>query len=277
MPRQGTIGALLFVVVLTGCTVHNYLDPGGPRHAGAVEETPPDPEPDRIRAVTFNVQYAAHVDEAIARLRGDPSLRDADVVMLQEMNASATRRIAEALGFHHVFYASALVREQLFGVAVVSRWPIVEHHKVRLPHGDPLRGVRRIAIGTTLDTPDGPLIVYSAHLETIVLSLRGRLDQTQAILDDIVERHGYLGAPVIVGGDFNTPEAYGREAIRDRFRLHGLRHATRSLTATADYVFGTLLLDHVFARDLELVDAGAEPTVASDHRPTFVVLERRDD
>lgn len=267
----------LLLVLLGGCSVQNYLDPDGPRHAGAVAEAPPDPEPDRIRAVTFNVQYAEHVDEAIARLRGDPSLRDADVVMLQEMNETATRRIAEALGFHHVFYASALVRDQLFGVAVLSRWPIVEHHKVPLPHGDPLRGVRRIAIGTTLETPDGPLLVYSVHLETIMLSLRGRLEQTQALLDDIVEHHGYVGAPVIIGGDFNTPEADGREAIRDRFRLHGLRHATRSLTATADYVFGALVLDHVFVRDLELVDAGAEPTVASDHRPTFVVLERRGD
>jgi hypothetical protein len=44
------------------------------------------------------------VDRAIALLASEPALRGADVLLLQEMNGEATRRIAEALGPWYVYY-----------------------------------------------------------------------------------------------------------------------------------------------------------------------------
>lgn len=255
-----------------GCHVRSYLDPAGPRYAGAAERSAEDPEPE-VRIVTFNVEFARHVDRAIVALRERETLRDVDVLLMQEMNEPGIVSVAEALDFHYVYYPATQRGSGGFGNAVLSRWPIVEDHKIILPHPSPANGERRIAVAATIAAPFGRMVAVSVHSETPWMPLRGRLDQLGTILADVEERYDPVRTPVVIGGDMNTPEGPGIERIRDLFRGHAFRHATADVGPTADYYFGFVVLDYVFTRGLTVVDAGSERTDASDHMPLYVVSE----
>jgi endonuclease/exonuclease/phosphatase family metal-dependent hydrolase len=115
---------LALALAATGCrAVLNYQSPLGPRYAGA------------LRVVTYNVQWGRHVERAINVLKTRAPLTDADIVVLQEMDAEGTRRIAEALGMGWVYYPAAVhpKRGSDFGNAILSRWPIVADEKLMLP------------------------------------------------------------------------------------------------------------------------------------------------
>lgn len=269
--RDLLLGSLLALIAV-GCQGRNYLDPSGPRYAQRVATPAPDEEP-LLRVVSFNIAYGEDIDRAIEELAADPELRDADVILLQEMHARGAAAIGRALGLHHVYYPASVEKGRLFGNAILSRWRILEDHKVVLPHGDPLGGQRRIAVAAILDAPGGRIAVYSVHAETAFLSLRGRLEQLERVLSDVDARHGAMGIPVIIGGDFNTLERWAVPDVRDLFTWRGFDHASREVPSTADYCFGAPALDHLFVRDLEVVRAGASPTTeASDHRPLYAVL-----
>ncbi|HJL19851.1 MAG TPA: endonuclease/exonuclease/phosphatase family protein [Sandaracinaceae bacterium LLY-WYZ-13_1] len=269
---------IALVATVAGCRhVDSYLDPEGPRYAGTAEAPRPDPEPG-LRVVSYNVEFSRHVEEAVEALRTREPLREADVLLLQEMNAEAVERIASAMGFHYVYYPATERSGGGFGNAVASRWPIVEDHKVILPHPSPANQERRIAVAATIEAPFGRFAVYSVHSETPWLSLRGRVEQLRSLLDDAHQRYAPLRIPVIVGGDMNTPEARGADLLRDLFRRDGFEHATRDVPNTADYFVARVTLDYVFVRGFEVRRAGAEVTDASDHAALHVLMaptERR--
>jgi endonuclease/exonuclease/phosphatase family metal-dependent hydrolase len=259
-----------------GCAVCNYLDPAGPRYAGRAEAAAVDREPEAIRIVTFNVRLARCIDGAAAALSTHEALREADVVVLQEMSAPGAAEIARVLGMHHVYYpGTTRIETGDFGNAILSRWPILDDHKIVLPHQNPLTGVQSIAIGGTVAAPGGALAVYSVHASTAVVSLRARLDQYATVLDDAAARH-HPRVPVIIAGDLNTLERWSVPRVRSAFRVRGFDHATASIDDTADYFFGSLLLDHVFARGFDVRGAGTVRTEASDHRALWTVMRRRD-
>src|SRR3712207_1456288 len=133
-PRGGrsTSLRLLWVVpiLLAACrTGRDYPSATEPRYAGAAPTTAAEPrEPrDTLRIVSFNIAFARNVDRAITLLTSHPALRGADVLLLQEMDAAGTQRIAHALGMWYVYYPAIfhLRTRRDFGNAVLSRWPIV--------------------------------------------------------------------------------------------------------------------------------------------------------
>ena len=100
MARNGhaTIRLLVLAAVLGCATGRNYTDPDGPRYAGGTAVVTGVTNAAALRVVSFNIEYALRVDSAIAVLAGDPALRNADVILLQEMDENGTRRIADTLG-----------------------------------------------------------------------------------------------------------------------------------------------------------------------------------
>ena len=99
-----------------------------------------------LRVVTFNIRESREIDRAIEVLRSD-SVRDADVVALQEMSESGVDRIARALHLNYAYYPAVIHHRTggYYGPAVLSRWPIERSWKVLLPNGSWDRGQRRTA------------------------------------------------------------------------------------------------------------------------------------
>jgi endonuclease/exonuclease/phosphatase family metal-dependent hydrolase len=251
----------------------NYTDPAGPRFGGG-----PAPlgagtsdagvlpaatrTPGRIRVASFNIAWAIHMDEAIAILRSDPGLKDADLVMLQEMDEPGAARAAQALGMHYVYYPATLHPKtgRDFGNALLSRWPIEHDAKLILPHLSWQRKTQRIAVMGIVRIGSERVMVVAPHLGTLVEILpSGQRDQARTILD-AVEPFDH----VIVAGDLNTG------GLAPLFLERGFTWPTQNIGHTHH----GWSFDHVFARGFIPLGRGKVDDVgdASDHKPVWADL-----
>jgi endonuclease/exonuclease/phosphatase family metal-dependent hydrolase len=258
------IAAALLLLAAGGCAhARNYPDPYGPRFAGW--HALPDPDP-VLRVATFNVRWGREVGKAEGLLRSEPTLRDADILFLQEMGPRGVEELATRLGYDYVYYPAAWHPRagQDFGNAVLTRWPLVEDVKLVLPELHRFRRMQRIAVGATVAIAGVPVRVYSVHLETMV-AIEGpqRRHQVEAILADAARY-----PRVVVAGDFNNRNQVGRLLTRAGY------------TWLTEHVGPTEVIwswDHVFVRGLALAGPGRVGSVrhtrgASDHRPVWAEL-----
>lgn len=224
--------------------------------------------PDSLRLVTFNIKFAERIDEAIAVLTNERTLRDADVLLLQEMDGAGTQRIATALGMAYVYYPATfhLRTRRDFGNAVLSRWPIVADARVILPHHSHVTYTQRAATAVTIRVGHRLVRVYSVHLGTIGdIGSGERRNQLERVMAD-AWRHPY----VIIGGDMNSA------GVGPLARQHGFHWLTARNARTT--LFGRW--DHFFARGFEIgsdVPTGVSHAsrAASDHRAVWATLPMR--
>jgi endonuclease/exonuclease/phosphatase family metal-dependent hydrolase/protein tyrosine phosphatase (PTP) superfamily phosphohydrolase (DUF442 family) len=263
---RGPLLVLASALVLLASCAHfvNYRDPAGPVYEGSFAPRP-DPEP-ALRVVTFNVAYAIHIDRAIALLTEDPHLRDADLVFLQEMDAPGTRRIAEAMSMHYLYYPAAIhpKTDRDFGNAILSRWPIREPRKILLPHSARLVHSQRATTSGIVHLDTLPVRVYSVHIATqIALGGKDRRDQLRTILDDTGDTPGR----VIIAGDFNS------HGLGEFFANTGFDWPSRRVGSTSMWFD----LDQIFTRGFRLAAPEGIGVIrdnrdASDHRPVWAVF-----
>ena len=268
--------ACLCLLVLTGCGIKTgYIPEQVTVHRGAVNEPPPA-RPDSLHVLCWNIQYAIEVDKALQEIKADSNMAAADIILLQEMDPKGARRIAKDLGMHHV-YAAASVSPQsknLFGNAVLSRWPIVEDRILTLPHETLLTGHRRIAVSADIDLAGLPIRAISIHTATMIMDQQKRVEQAKAARDTL----GGFEGPVIIGGDFNTVSEYEGTLLRQTLRRLRLKQVRlpEGPTIANKYkkVPGTdPVLDHLFYKEFTAGASGvARQTTASDHYPLWVVL-----
>ena len=234
--------AALLLIVLAGCrTGRYYPDETGPRYAGGPPRASASPvDTTHLKVVSFNVEFSIRVDNAIALLATDSVLRDAGIILLQEMNEKAARQVAAALGLYYV--------------------------KIVLPHVSRFVRTQRTATSATIQVGSRRVRVYSTHLGTPTdIGAGARRDQLRAILDDAARYDR-----VIVGGDMNDA-AVGRVA-----RETGYAWPTEHGPPTSR--LGRL--DHIFVKGLSVRDsAGAGAVLAvrgiSDHLPVWTVVDLR--
>jgi endonuclease/exonuclease/phosphatase family metal-dependent hydrolase len=248
------------LLIATGCkTGRNYPEPASPRYAGTAPMTA-TARGDTLRVVSFNVEFSIEVPRAIQALRTTRTLRDADVVLLQEMTAHATKAIAESLGMSYIYYPAIYNRiyRRDVGNAVLSRWPIVEDAKIILPARSRYAKTQRIATAATIRAGTRDVRVYSTHLGTPAdLGHAGRIEQLDAIVAD-ASKYPH----VVIGGDMNSRDI-GNVAVQ-----RGYRWPTRSIPKSN--AFGRL--DHMFLRGFTETGAGTARTAPniSDHRPIWI-------
>jgi len=268
MNRTARAVALVGFVTATACgTALNYPGLAGPRYAGEApgvqrEATPRAPE--HVRLVTWNTHFAQRIDRLIELLRTAEPAKHADVVMLQEVDAKGTGRIAEALGMSYVYYPAVVhpITGRDFGNAVLSRWPIVEDEKLILPHHGRFRDSQRAATAATILLGDDSLRLYSVHLSTMVeVGPGSRREQARTVLADAARFRR-----VIVGGDMNGV------GVGDEFLACGFLWPTKDNAPTI-HVF---TWDHIFLKGLVLNDSAGTGVVdddvgASDHRAVWAV------
>jgi len=253
--------------LIAGCAhTTNLLNPTTPRfsadYAKPVADSAAAP---RLRIVTFNIKLARRIDRAIEVLRSD-SLRDADIVALEEMDDAGVDRIARALRLNYVYYPGSIhpTDHKYFGPAILSRWPIERSWKLLLPHEGRIRHQRRTATAAVVRVRGLRVRVYAVHLETpFRVSDAAREDQVLAVVSDA---SGFAG-PVVIAGDFNS---YGIGPVL-------VRHGYRWLTARVGSSISYFSWDHIFVRHLapaRPASAGVVREVhgASDHRPVWAVV-----
>lgn len=241
----------------------------------------------QARVLVYNVHAgkdAAGTDN-LDRVAALISATRADIVLLQEVDRGTRRSggadqpalLAQRTGLSAAFGKTLDYDGGEYGIAVLSRWPIVSSSVHRLPVDPPQqraggsyepRGAQRVVIAA----PGGEIVVVNTHLDASRDDSYRRQELRTVI--DIARR----AAPaLLVGGDFNsTPESgVQREARRGGLRDTWLECGSGDgLTYPADrpakridylYVIGS-------AACLEAIVLDA---TASDHRPLLTTVRLR--
>jgi len=253
---------LLGTVLCCGCAHgRNYDAPWGPTYLGGVA---PERSLHRdLRVVSFNVDFARTPYGVVEVLRETPTLRGADLVLLQETDLASTRWMANALGRSYLYVPSMRwhpASRQDYGNAILSAWPIVGSAKILLPHLGRWRRSRRVAAAATICVGSTSIRVYATHLGTAAeIGPGSRREQLNTVLEDADDF-----TVVIVGGDFNSGGV--AEAAVER----GYAWPTRGRGSTKRL----WALDHVLVRGAVALDAGVAPaaTGVSDHRPVWAAI-----
>lgn len=237
------------------------------------------PMADTLRVVSYNIKHGRGNDNIVDLERTAGVLRalSPDIVGLQEVDDLATRsggvpqseRLGQLTGLHHAFGRFMDFQSGAYGLGVLTRYPVVATHSVRLPDGNE----PRVALAVEVRLPSGrPLTIVNVHFDW-VRDDGFRYAQAEALTK-------YLDAltmPYVLLGDFNdVPEsrtlalfkARAREAVKpagDRFTFSSIEPVRE-----IDFIFAAPAAAWE-ARDVRVID---EP-VASDHRPVVAVLQLR--
>ncbi|TPV96486.1 MAG: hypothetical protein B7733_04555 [Myxococcales bacterium FL481] len=190
---------------------------------------PPPTGPPTLRAAAWNLERGKQLDAILATFAEQPSLRDADLLFLTELdigmarsgNLNIAERIADELGMAYVFANFHLVLapgdhgEQrqheantlaLHGSAIMSRYPIRRFDAVSLPECvdkfhvlEKRLGSKRSLIAEVL-TPHGSITAIVVHLDPFAGSRHRGFQMARTMA--AARRFG--GDRVLLGGDLNT-------------------------------------------------------------------------
>jgi endonuclease/exonuclease/phosphatase family metal-dependent hydrolase len=168
--------------------------------------------PETVRVATWNIRAArsAPLEEIAAEI----SSMQVDVIALQEVDV-ATRRsgfvdepavLAQALGVHYAFAASIKWDEGDYGLAVLSRWPLIDVRRHRL---DPSAAIEpRIVLEATICPGGRPLRLFNHHADGWPGSREAGFSELRRIL------HPVMTSGFLLFGDFNEqPDGAGVRAM----------------------------------------------------------------
>lgn len=203
---------------------------------------------------------------------------DLAAVAAEAMGAATTRFVAAMAGDPRQRWQPAPRSPDLstpaYGVALLSRYPLVGWRDLHLPRIAPpvprirrnprrvelAHEERRAAVIARLETPEGPLLVASAHLSFFP---GWNLLQLAALRRALTS----VGGPAVLMGDLNMTPRPARAVTR-------FRPLARFDTFPQDAP--AFQIDHVLAHgDVgDVVDARAVQLPMSDHRALVVELDR---
>jgi len=238
------------------------------------------PPPPRLRVLTYNIHHGEGTDGRLdlSRLAGVVTSVHPDLVALQEVDAGTERtsgvdelaELARLTDLHAAFGKAMDYWGGEYGVAVLSRWPLLRTHNDPLPsmaeHEPRTALTVEVAVGD-----GGPRIEFtSTHLDQ-ARDPENRLAQARYLNDRLV-RDDEL--PTILAGDMNArPDTPVMEVLETRW--------TNPPAADPSPIGPSgrprMRVDYVLIRPAghwHVVESSiVDDTVASDHRPLLVVLE----
>jgi endonuclease/exonuclease/phosphatase family metal-dependent hydrolase len=221
-----------------------------------------------IRVATWNIQAALSAPtEAIA---AELQAMKADVMALQEVDFQVRRSgftdqphaLASALRAHYAFAASIKWDGGDYGLAVISRWPLVAVQRHRLDQTE--YGEPRIVLEVTVCANGRPLRVFNHHAAIGSRSRHAGLTR----LRELVAPH--VGTGVVALGDFNEVAAGPGVRLLLEAGLVDAGAAQNAPTAGGGRI-DYLLLDPPLAKRMR--SAQVWPTRKSDHHAVIAEFE----
>jgi endonuclease/exonuclease/phosphatase family metal-dependent hydrolase len=208
-----------------------------------------------------------------------------DLVLLQEVDNGTKRSgnvnqpavLAERTGLHAAFGSALDYDGGKYGVAILSRWPILKDTLIHLPVDPPQERAGgshepRGALRVVVESPYGRLTVINTHLDPSGVD-RWRRQEADSIVS-LVAQARRTEQLVIAGGDFNsTPESAVQVAVRGG----GLRDSWTECNGGQGFTYPDDIpvkrIDYLFLTgNIRCTSASVINTRVSDHRPLVVQL-----
>lgn len=251
-----------------------------------------------MRVATFNILHGRSPSDDLVdvdRYADSVKRLDADVLALQEVDRNQSRSqhadltsiAADAMGAdHHQFVAAisgtpgavwsaatgdAQPDDAAYGVALLSRYPVLGWRTIRLPpvpvkvplrfpgqlRPEWVRDEPRVAVVAEIDAPDGRVSVVGTHLSY--------LDWWNGLqLRRLLRALGRIRTPWLLLGDLNMEPPRAE-------RITGLRELVSGLTFP--HLRPETQIDHVLGSDGLRASGGAVDLPMSDHRALVADLE----
>lgn len=243
------------------------------------QKTPAADSSVNINVLSYNIHIAIGMDgqrdlDRIARIITESQ---ADLVALQEVDRGTQRSIgqdqaqelAQRTGMHVVFGKTINLQGGEYGIAVLSRHPILESKTYLLPS----QGTeQRVALETRIRLePSGREVTFiCTHLDH---TGKTRPQQAEEINRLFLEREG---TPIILAGDFNARPNEETIAILSP-HWHNTNDGQELYTFQADQP--DRQIDYIFIRPADRFEVQwvrvLDEAVASDHRPIQALLKLR--
>jgi endonuclease/exonuclease/phosphatase family metal-dependent hydrolase len=242
---------------------------------GAAASVAGQPDTD-LRVVSYNIKHGRGNDNVVNLERTAAVLQRLrpDIVGLQEVDDRATRsgnvaeaeRLGQLLNLHHAFGKFMDFQGGAYGMAILTRYPIVSSRSVALPEGNE----PRIALAVDVRLPDQQLLtIVNVHFDW-VRDDGFRFKQASTLTEYL----DALTTPYVLLGDFNdVPESRTLALFKSRATEvvkpadNRLTFSSTEPTSEIDFIFYAPA-SQFSVRDVRVID---EP-VASDHRPVLAML-----
>lgn len=168
----------------------------------------------KVRAMTWNIwwRFGPRWRDRQPAIRETLEHVDPDVVALQEVWAgdgtTQAHELADALGLHAVFASPSYPPPPAdsdgvdLGIAVLSRWPVVDHETLVMPARH--RSWAPVALVVRVAHPAGPLPVVAACFDYGVPYTDDRIAQGDFAADLATDPRFDGPCPVLLMGDLNA-------------------------------------------------------------------------
>jgi endonuclease/exonuclease/phosphatase family metal-dependent hydrolase len=240
-----------------------------------------------VTIASLNIAKVTDVARIGSEIEANPYLREADVLLLQEVVRASEKHpsVAELLANRlqrNVVFASPDGNTTFSGLAILTPGPLRETRVRPLKSNNLVFRTRtRVALAATADTVLGPMRVVNAHLDTRV-NPTARVEQLGPAIEEAVSFSG----PGVIGGDLNTNDmqwisnvvplpwpGWQASKVRELMTSKGFETPFQTRRATFDHL--GMQLDWIFANKLAPVRHGIEPMEFSDHHAIWVQFSSR--
>ncbi|UCD24343.1 MAG: endonuclease/exonuclease/phosphatase family protein [Gemmatimonadota bacterium] len=231
--------------------------------------------PASLRILAYNIRHGLGMDDSVDLKRSAQLIRSIkpDVVTLQEIDNRTERTgyvdqtavLAELTGMHGVFGSFMDYQGGQYGMALLSRFPIIEYQNHPLPDGREPRSA--LAARVIIEPIEQEIIVVGIHLYA---TEEERLAQGRTILQ-LFENES---TPIILSGDFNSePDSEVMRLFNTVWTIPN--KGVDNLTFPSDEP--STEIDFILYRPDNMFRVSEsraihEPLV-SDHRPVLLTLE----
>jgi endonuclease/exonuclease/phosphatase family metal-dependent hydrolase len=269
-----------FLLFLVGITLMALFSLGFQNFGEAKKQKSDIPSKQELRVMSYNIHHANPPSkEDIIDLKAiieTIKAEDPDLVALQEIDADTQRsgkgnqaqQIGDALSMH-VFFGKAINFEKgEYGVAILSKFPILDSEIIRLPTVVETNGEPRVLATIDIELPDGGKIRFgSTHLDAQKADTN-RLLQIQKI----VEITKKVKIPFIVAGDFNAAPGSEVIDILDKNLKRTCENCAPTIPAEAPEKAIDFIAFRSDSRISVMEHQVIEQDYASDHLPVLAVL-----
>lgn len=227
-----------------------------------------------LRILSYNIKHGRGMDGKVDLPRIAKVIRSVspDLIALQEIDRNCTRsgsvdltaELGARLGMEGRFGKFMDFQGGEYGMAILSKFPIIDHHIHELPKGAEPRCALEVRVNT--GARFGDISFVGIHNDWTRENLR--VAQCEVLVGELEKRE----VPVILAGDFNA----GRDSESvDLLLGSGFEILVDEKINTFPSNYPKVEIDFIMSRGLkykEYIHSVIDERIASDHRPVLVEL-----